>query len=241
MKTLRNIALLLCLSALALAAPAQNTGSIKGSIRDSITGETLPGAHAYIKIGQNMIGTSCDANGEFIIKPLQPGTYDVHFSYMGYGEKIMATVHVNADQITFLKPVKLVPGVTTIVTNIYPDPLINPDGGVKVVRAKDIEDLPIKNDVVRIITALSSDIIAADNGRDFSFRGARTGDATFIVDGIIIRGSDPSLPGGSISSITVYSGGIPAKYGDTTGGVVVIQTKSYFEWEAESKLRGNTM
>jgi hypothetical protein len=27
----------------------------------------------------------------------------------------------------------------------------------------------------------------------------------------------------------VYSGGIPAKYGDCSGGVIVIETKSYFD------------
>jgi hypothetical protein len=27
----------------------------------------------------------------------------------------------------------------------------------------------------------------------------------------------------------VYTGGLPAKYGDTMGGAVVVETKSYFE------------
>jgi hypothetical protein len=34
----------------------------------------------------------------------------------------------------------------------------------------------------------------------------------------------------------VYTGGLPAKYGDTLGGVVVMETKGYFDlyrqWEA---------
>jgi hypothetical protein len=34
----------------------------------------------------------------------------------------------------------------------------------------------------------------------------------------------------------VYTGGVPAKYGDTTGGVIVVETKSYLE-EYNEKLR----
>jgi hypothetical protein len=29
--------------------------------------------------------------------------------------------------------------------------------------------------------------------------------------------------------MSIYTGGLPAKYGDTTGGVIVIETKSYLE------------
>jgi outer membrane receptor protein involved in Fe transport len=37
------------------------------------------------------------------------------------------------------------------------------------------------------------------------------------------------IPSSAIGSISVYTGGLPAKYGDTTGGVVVIETKSYMD------------
>ena len=38
-----------------------------------------------------------------------------------------------------------------------------------------------------------------------------------------------SVPGVSIGALEAYTGGIPAKYGDTTGGVIVLETKSYFD------------
>lgn len=32
-----------------------------------------------------------------------------------------------------------------------------------------------------------------------------------------------------MSNIKVYTGGIPARYGDVTGGVVAVETKGYFD------------
>jgi hypothetical protein len=49
--------------------------------------------------------------------------------------------------------------------------------------------------------------------------------------------NEMNIPGRAIGSIIAYSGGIPAKYGDFTGGVVVIETKSYFDWLVEQESR----
>jgi len=37
------------------------------------------------------------------------------------------------------------------------------------------------------------------------------------------------VPPTSIASFTIYTGGLPARYGDVTGGAVAIETKSYFD------------
>ncbi len=49
------------------------------------------------------------------------------------------------------------------------------------------------------------------------------------IDGVKQDDNLRGVPGSSIGSLTVYVGGVPAKYGDVTGGVVVIETKSYFD------------
>jgi outer membrane receptor protein involved in Fe transport len=33
-----------------------------------------------------------------------------------------------------------------------------------------------------------------------------------------------------MASVSIYTGGLPAKYGDTTGGVVAVETKTYFDF-----------
>jgi hypothetical protein len=37
--------------------------------------------------------------------------------------------------------------------------------------------------------------------------------------------------------MVIYTGGIPAKYGDTMGGVVVLETKGYFDLLRERKYK----
>ena len=54
-------------------------------------------------------------------------------------------------------------------------------------------------------------------------------DNIYFLDGMKITGSLPSVPSAGIARMDVYTGGVPAKYGDFTGGVVVIETKSYNE------------
>jgi len=61
------------------------------------------------------------------------------------------------------------------------------------------------------------------------FRGERSQAVLYIVDGVKTMDGRLGIPGSAIGHLTVYSGGVPAKYGDFTGGVVVIETQSYFD------------
>jgi hypothetical protein len=48
----------------------------------------------------------------------------------------------------------------------------------------------------------------------------------YIIDGVKVTG-DPQVPQRGLEEIVVITGGIPAQYGDTTSGVVIITTKSF--------------
>ena len=72
-------------------------------------------------------------------------------------------------------------------------------------------------------------ITAAPNGDGLYFRGSRTENMASYIDGVKVSGAVPRVPPSAISSISVYTGGLPARYGDVTGGVVVIETKTYAE------------
>jgi outer membrane receptor protein involved in Fe transport len=60
-------------------------------------------------------------------------------------------------------------------------------------------------------------------------RGARPTSTQFITDGMKSRTGDIGIPGIAVGSVKVYTSGIPAEYGDVTGGVIVVETKSYFD------------
>ena len=61
------------------------SGSLKGKIIDKNTGETLPFVNVVVeRNGSQSGGTATDFDGQYIIKPLDPGTYTIKASYIGY-------------------------------------------------------------------------------------------------------------------------------------------------------------
>jgi hypothetical protein len=103
--------------------------------------------------------------------------------------------------------------------------------------ADQIKRSPNKFNQAAMIASMSSDIKIADDGQ-LIFRGARKGDMIYMMDGVKQTGIS-NVPSCAIGEMMVYTGGIPAKYGDTTGGVVVMETKSYFDLYREWKSTQN--
>ena len=65
------------------AAVAQS-GSVSGSVLDAATGETLPGANIFIvELGR---GAATNADGEYTVTGVSPGTYTFRITYVGYQE-----------------------------------------------------------------------------------------------------------------------------------------------------------
>ncbi|TNE54943.1 MAG: carboxypeptidase regulatory-like domain-containing protein [Bacteroidetes bacterium] len=99
----------------------------------------------------------------------------------------------------------------------------------------EISRSPQKFDQKAMIASMTSDVKLTDDG-ELVFRGARKGDMVYMMDGVKTT-SIVAVPSASIGTMMVYSGGLPAKYGDTVGGVVVMETLSYFDlyriWEAQ--------
>lgn len=62
------------------------------------------------------------------------------------------------------------------------------------------------------------------NSSGVSIRGAREENTFYFIDGIKVRGST-NLPKAAIEEVQVMTGGIPASYGDVTGGVIAITTR----------------
>lgn len=76
------------------------TGKIGGKILDASTGEALIGAVVQVE-GTNK-GAAADLDGNFVITGLNPGSYNIIISSMGYTKKIHKDVKVKAGQLTTL-------------------------------------------------------------------------------------------------------------------------------------------
>jgi len=215
------IAALVLTSSLAMA----QTGALKGVITDAMSGESIPFANLIAeKNGSQIAGTTTDFDGNFTIKPLEPGTYTIKATFVGYGTVEVVGVIVSANKITF-QDVKLQQGVAIGEVKViaYKKPLLDQDnlsGETKT--AEEIVALPTRN--IASVAASTAGIYQRDEGDGVNVRGSRSDATEYYVDGIKVRGS-MGVPTSGIEQITVITGGVPAQYGDATGGIISITTK----------------
>ena len=112
MRILKPITILCVLAGMLFAG---QTGKIAGRVTDSQTGEALAGCNVLVQ-GTSM-GAATDANGEYFIINLSPGSYDLTFSMIGYASHTAARVGVNIDIMSSMAitdvndVIKTLPGV----------------------------------------------------------------------------------------------------------------------------------
>jgi outer membrane cobalamin receptor len=79
---------------------------------------------------------------------------------------------------------------------------------------------------IKDIVSIVPSVVQTEEGGSLNIRGSRAGDTQYIVDGIKVN-EGFSVPKSAIAYITVITGGIPAQFGDATGGIIIITTKNY--------------
>lgn len=125
-----------------------------------------------------------------------------------------------------------------VVIACYKMPLIdlNSMSGC-VVYKNDVSSNPI-NSQTNLIEPYMGGITHPADG--LNFRGSRSDAVQYFIDGVKVIGN-PAIPHSAMNQITVYTGGIPANYGDATGGIISIETKSFRSYSAERNSRENTI
>lgn len=215
---------------------AQGTvGDIQGQIfEDPETEKAAIFAKVWVERGSSKFGADTDENGRFKINSVPTGMYVLKVTYMtdSLAQTILAKVVADGvedlGKIYFYEEVTELEGVSKIG---YRDPLISHDFGQERINSLDIAQSAVKTDVKALIMSRNSDIKMDADGK-MMIRGARGNDLIHYIDGVK-TGEVQTIPSSAIGAITVYSSAIPAKYGDTTGGVIIMETKSYYDlWRA---------
>ncbi len=203
------------------------SGTLKGKIMDIDADSPLPFASVVLFLNGNQVsGTNTDFDGEYTIKPVQPGTYDVLISFVGYQSQKITGVKVTANKIRFVNA-ELSAGVMMQEAEVveYTVPLIDKDGGASggTMTREDIDKMPGRS-AASIATTIAG-ASTAGTGGGISIRGARPSSTWVYIDGIKVRGSS-ALPKSAIEEVQVVTGGIPANIGDATGGVINISLRN---------------
>lgn len=204
-------------------------GEVQGYLYDKTSKEELISAHVFIKDMDKIYQVMSGTDGSFRISAIPAGTYTLQVRYMGDTARIHP-VHIKMNSITQLGKLELdfekMRRLPDFVFRPKPN-LITGDLPIPQLTGDEIARTPGKFDPKSLIIGMSSEVRMTDDG-ELVFRGARKGDMIYMVDGIkaneVVR-----VPSVAIGNMMVYTGALPAKYGDTLGGVVVVETKSYFD------------
>ena len=201
------------------------SGTLKGTITEFDTGEPVPMANVVIELNGTVVdGAVADFDGEYTIKPIDPGRYTVKVSFIGFATKEISEVLVSSGKITFINAgLKIESDVLGEVELVeYVVPLIDPDKTGTTLTKEAITALPTRD--VQSVAAQTAGIYQEDEGGDLNVRGARSDATFFYIDGVKVRASN-KLPQSAIEQMTVITGGLPASYGDAMGGVISITTR----------------
>ena len=205
---------------------AQTGGSIKGKVFKADSTTAVPMATVKILINGEAIGVKTDFNGRYKIDAIQPGKYTLIIESPLEGKTTIAGIQVSSDQITEVDGYLTSGIVGKEVKVIWTPKKIDINNVTKISSAELKNNINIRNPKQMLVSKSSEISMNQDN--QLIIRGSRAGDVIYYVDGV--KQTDmQSVPGVAIGGMTVYTGGVPAKYGDTTGGVVILETKGYFD------------
>lgn len=204
-------------------------GTIRGTVSDKESKETIPNCRVSLKQnGTVKANSSTDFDGKFQINSITPGTYDVEVSNPGEGYQPSLTtgVVVSSEKITFLDNLVLGKGtdIEEVIVVAYRVPLIDRDGGASgaTVTREDIARLPVRS--AAGVASTVGGVNLKEGSDDISVRGSRSDGTYYYIDGIKVRGSS-NLPKSAMEEVSVITGGLPANYGDATGGIISITTR----------------
>jgi hypothetical protein len=211
---------------LSVTAVLAQGGAIKGKLIDKNTKEGIPFATVIAQSNGSVVaGGNTDINGEFIIKPLNPGKYDLKAAYVGYQSAMTTGIVVATDKTTYVN-IDLSPASVEL-KNVeivhYKEPLIDPDtksGGT--ITREEYQAMASKD--INSVAATTAGVYQSDEGKALNMRGARDAGTSYYVDGQKVVGS-AGVPQQGVEQVSVITGGVPASYGDATGGVISITTR----------------
>ncbi|MCR9133890.1 MAG: TonB-dependent receptor [bacterium] len=230
--TLRTILLSGILIIGSLSLHARQSVSITGYVRDANTGETLISANvALIEINR---GGATNAQGYYSIQNVEPGTYTIAGSYIGYD---LFTQEITLERGQSLRfDIDLVPDVfegDEIIVESEAERQELKSIGTAQVKTELIKALPaiFEADVFRSIQYLPGVKSASDFSSGLYIRGGSPDQTLIMLDQTTVYnpshffGFFSTFNPDAIKDVRLFKGGYPAEYGGRLGSVLSVYNK----------------
>ena len=200
------------------ARPVQaQAGKLAGRIVDD-TGAPRPGANVLLEGTQ--LGTATDLDGYYAVLNVPPGNYSVRYSIVGFQTQVVQGIRIASNQTTTQDVTlgeEIIEGDEVIVTAERPIVDVSLTSSMSTLSREEIDILPVQalDDVVN----LQAGVV------DGHFRGGRTGEVQYQVDGVSVNNpydnkSTLRLDRSVLQEVQVIQGTFDAEYGQAMSGVV---------------------
>ncbi|MBK7184180.1 MAG: TonB-dependent receptor [Bacteroidetes bacterium] len=215
------------------------SGSIKGKVFNSINNDPIP--FASVGITSLSIAATTDLDGNYELKNLNPGLYNIAVSYVGFRKKTIFEIQVNNytptvlnipldEQIDSLQEIE----VTASPFNKTEESPVS----MRTIGSSEIDRNPGGNrDISKVIQSLPGVSSTASFRNDIIIRGGAPNENRFYLDGIEVPNinhfATQGASGGPVGMINVnfirevdfYSGAFPANRGNTLSSVFDFKQK----------------
>lgn len=218
-------------------------GSISGTIIDEKYSEPLIGANVVIE--GTSTGTSTDFDGKYQFE-VEPGTYTVVVSYIGYNEKKIEEVEIKDGEITYLDVALSDEAVDLGVEVVVKAKVIERSENALLMlqrKSDKIQDGISAQEMSRFSVSNAASAMkkvtgaTVSNGKYIYIRGLGDRYSLSQLNGLIIPSTDPYrnsaqldlIPSNLLDNIITAKTFTPDQPGTFTGGNVDIRTKSFPE------------
>jgi TonB-dependent receptor len=217
------------------------TGKISGTILDSKTGETLPGATALID--GTTKGASADFDGKFILTGIPVGKVTIVINYISYNSKKITDIEVKSGEVTDIN-VLLEPSTSQDLQEVEVVVTLNKENNTALVLQQknnaSVSDGVSSEAIKKTPDRNTSDVIKRISGatiQDNKFaiiRGMNDRYNTAYLNGAPLPSSESDrkafsfdiFPANLLDNIVILKTATPDLPGDFAGGIIQINTKT---------------
>ncbi|PTM14797.1 MAG: TonB-dependent receptor [Bacteroidetes bacterium] len=204
---------------------AAQSASLGGKVTEEGKDPVVYGSVALYQNGVLKSVVETDIDGNYNFSNLDPATYDVEFTYLGLQTKRIEGVLIRSGKAVTLNAELSPEGILIqgVEVTAYKVPLVEQDNTTQgaTLTSDQIRSLPTRN--INALAATTAGLATADEGDGINVRGSRNDATNYYVDGVRVQGN--LIPESEIDQLQVITGGVEARYGDVTGGIISITTK----------------
>src|SRR5438477_1184419 len=245
------LSLLICVLALSMSAPAQeSTGGVQGTVKDP-QGAVIPGATVEVSspalIGKKTATT--DSGGFFHIEQLPPGTYSISVNAVGFAPTTQGNLELRTGALPTIGFTMQVGGVTQEVTVSAEASVIDiTQSKVQTnVSEEVLQAIPKSRSFQSVIPfapgARQEPLQSARDSRmgGYQINGASDAENVYMIDGVNATdvqngGVGKDFQTDFIQEVQIKSSSFEAEYGGALGGVInAVPKRGSNAWHGELK------